>query len=79
MLESISIHRDEPTASACVKTGMVVTGLPHSTLAAPLNYRTVSGSDRMLRSTADSLEEVTTEQDLIKALAYVCMTKANLN
>src|SRR6266542_3546718 len=65
---------------------------PHSTLAAPLNYRTVSGpgsparqprwgggSDRMLHSTADSLAEVMTEQDLIKAVNYVCMTKANLD
>jgi hypothetical protein len=65
--------------------------MPHSTLAAPLNYRTVSGpgsparqprwgagSDRMLHSTADSLEEVMTEQDLIKAVNYVCMTMANL-
>ncbi|HEY2975812.1 MAG TPA: hypothetical protein VGJ48_25080 [Pyrinomonadaceae bacterium] len=41
------------------------------TLAAPLNYRTVSGSDRMLHSTADSLAEVMTEQDLIKAVNYV--------
>jgi hypothetical protein len=30
MLESISIHRDEPTASAGVKTGMVVTAAPLS-------------------------------------------------
>ncbi|HEY2975839.1 MAG TPA: hypothetical protein VGJ48_25215 [Pyrinomonadaceae bacterium] len=44
-----------------------------------LNYRTVSGSDRMLRSTADSLEEVMAEQDLIKAVNYVCMTMANLD
>jgi hypothetical protein len=57
-----------------------------------LNYRTVSGpgsparqprwgggSDLMLHSTADSLEEVMTEQDLINAIAYVCMTKANLD
>jgi hypothetical protein len=33
----------------------------------------------MLHSTADSLEEVMTEQDLIKAVNYVCMTKANLD
>ncbi len=44
-----------------------------------LNYRTVSGSDRMLHSTADSLAEVMTEQDLIKAVNYVCMTKVNLD
>jgi hypothetical protein len=44
-----------------------------------LNYRTVSGSDRMLHSTADSLEEVMAEQDLIKAVNYVSMTKANLD
>jgi hypothetical protein len=56
-----------------------------------LNYRTVSGpgsparqprwgggSDRMLHSTGDSLEEVMSKQDLINAVAYVCMTKANL-
>ena len=53
--------------------------MPHSTLAAPLIYRTVSGSDRMLHSTADSLAEVMTEQDLIKAVNYVCMTKVNLD
>jgi hypothetical protein len=53
--------------------------MPHSTLAAPLNYRTVSGSDRMPHSTADSLEEVMAKQDLIKAVNYVCMTKANLD
>ncbi|HEY2974852.1 MAG TPA: hypothetical protein VGJ48_20225 [Pyrinomonadaceae bacterium] len=29
--------------------------MPHSTLAAPLNYRTVSGSDRMLHSTPAAL------------------------
>jgi hypothetical protein len=45
----------------------------------PLNYRTVSGSDRMLHSTGGSLEEVMSEQDLINAVAYVCMTKAKLD
>ena len=45
--------------------------MQHSTLAAPLNYRTVSGSDRMVHSTGNSLEEVMTEQDLINAVAYV--------
>jgi len=45
----------------------------------PLNYRTVSGSDRMLDSTGGSLEEVMSEQDLINAVAYVCMTKAKLD
>jgi hypothetical protein len=44
------------------------------------NYRTVSGSDRMLHSAGrDSLAGVMTEQDLIKAVNYVCMTKANLD
>jgi hypothetical protein len=77
-LESISIHRDEPKASACVKTGTVVTAATLN-FSRALNYRTVSGSDRMIHSTADSLEEVMTEQDLIKAVNYVSMTKANLD
>jgi hypothetical protein len=42
-------------------------------------YENRHGSDRMLHSTADSLEEVMAEQDLIKAVNYVCMTKANLD
>jgi hypothetical protein len=67
------------TASACVKTGTVVTECHTPLRKTALNYRTVSGSDRMLHSTADSLEEVITEQDLINAIAYVCMTKSNLD
>jgi hypothetical protein len=57
---------------------------PHSTLATPLNYRTVSGpgsparqprwgggSDRMLHSTGGSLEEVMSEQDLTPLPMFV--------
>jgi len=33
----------------------------------------------MLDSTGGSLEEVMSEQDLINAVAYVCMTKAKLD